>query len=61
MDLEKPRRNILGKGGRVGVLKVFKDGKLESWKDRKLESWKDRKLEKRGRWRVCIWVNIRLE
>jgi hypothetical protein len=37
MDLEKPRRNILGKGGRVGVLKVFKDGKLESWKDRKLE------------------------
>jgi hypothetical protein len=34
---------------------------LESWKDRKLESWKDRKLEKRGSWKVCIWVNIRLE
>ncbi|CAN1575380.1 hypothetical protein MCERE19_03744 [Spirosomataceae bacterium] len=37
MDLEKPRRNILGKGGRVGVLKVFKDGKLERQEVGKLE------------------------
>jgi hypothetical protein len=37
MDLEKPRRNILGKGGRVGVLKVGKVGKIGSWKVRKLE------------------------
>jgi hypothetical protein len=46
MDIEKPIRNILGKGGRVGVLKVFKVGKMERQEDGRIGSWKDRKLER---------------